>query len=170
MWDVASDKAIDKVPQTLSLQKVIVETIAISPDGSTLATNGSGVEENNRVGDSDVRLFDMQTGTLKHTLTREDKRDRVESIVFSSDGKTLLGSGTAFDRQASAEIWIWSAETGQLLRTLKTGKEFGDGEELGCIADLSPDAKLVAVGLGNSIQLRNVEDGSLIRSIKLEQP
>lgn len=167
VWDLPNDK----VKQTLTLEKIVVETVVFSPDGKTLATKGSKVGEDNIVGDSDLRLWDVQSAMSKRVLTQEGRSDRVESIDFSSNGKTLMAAGIAFGQKAGSEIWMWNAETGQLVRTLNTDKQFGEGEELTFAADLSPDGKMIALGMGGgTIQLRSAEDGSLIRNFKQEQP
>ena len=80
-----------------------------------------------------------------------------------------MGAGVSSGPKAISEIWMWDTETGQLLRTLNAEKQFGEGEELTFLADLSPDGKTVAVGMGGGIiQFRSAEDGSLIRSFKQE--
>ena len=55
-----------------------VETIAFSPDGLTLASYSW---------DYTIRLWDVATGTLKHTLT--SGTGNINSDAFSSDGLTL---------------------------------------------------------------------------------
>ena len=59
-----------------------VESIAFSPDGSTLA---SGAREKT------IRLWDVVTGEQKRTLTGH--MHWVKSIAFSPDGRTLASGG-----------------------------------------------------------------------------
>ncbi|HVF10544.1 MAG TPA: hypothetical protein VNA16_07070, partial [Abditibacteriaceae bacterium] len=105
----------------------VLSTIAFSPDGKTLAS-GDGL---------DARLWDVKTGKLMRTLTSPN---RVFSVVFSPDGKTLASGGPNFDRglisnaltrtsspthraarKSSGEVRLWDVQTGQLLRTFKSG-------------------------------------------------
>ena len=79
-----------------------------SPDSMTLA---SGSE------DATVRLWDVSTGSERHTLTGHTKqvnrvRNGVTSVAFSPDG-TTIASGAA-DRT----IRLWDANTGSERHTL----------------------------------------------------
>ena len=79
---------------------------SFSPDGLTLA-----IAEN--IGDRDpldksqsVRLFDVLTGSRKHTLTGHT--DYINSVIFSPDGETLA-SGSLDET-----IRVWDVSTGRL--------------------------------------------------------
>lgn len=61
----------------------VLESMAVSPDGKTIATGGN---------DKVVRLFDVATG--KQLQTFEEHGERVEALAFSPDG-TTLASGDA---------------------------------------------------------------------------
>ena len=60
-------------------REVVVNAIAFSPDGQTLAA-GEGRE---------VRLWDVSTGKLMSTF--KEHQGRVYAVAFSPDGKTLAG-------------------------------------------------------------------------------
>lgn len=83
----------DKVP--------VVNTVALSPDGATLATAGD---------DHLVRLWNAADGTLVRTLRGHS--DWIQRVVFSPDGNLLATAGN--DRR----IHIWEAATGRLVRAL----------------------------------------------------
>jgi WD40 repeat protein len=78
-----------------------LESVAFSPDGKLLATSSQ---------DSTVRLWEVETGKVRHTLKGHD--GEIDSVAFAPDGKTLA-SGCK-----DKTIKLWDAQTGALLRTL----------------------------------------------------
>jgi len=90
-WDCSSGKEL----QCLGNADEDYQSMALSPDGKTLATDGwhSGVGHV-------VRLWDAESGTELHELAVPDAP--VNALAFSQDGKMLAaGSGTAaiYERQ-----------------------------------------------------------------------
>jgi WD40 repeat protein len=79
----------------------LVWTLAISPDGHTLASSGD---------DQTIRLWDLQTGNCLHVC--HEHTGWVRSVIFSSDGQWLL-SGS--DDRA---IKLWDVRTGHCMETL----------------------------------------------------
>jgi WD40 repeat protein/tRNA A-37 threonylcarbamoyl transferase component Bud32 len=77
--------------QTLSGDLGIVESVAISPDGQTLASGSK---------DKTIKLWHLQTGKLKNTISQLP--DKVDSLAFSPDGKTLVTGGS---EDGAIEIW-----------------------------------------------------------------
>ena len=86
-------------------------SISFSPDGKTLASSGDEW-------DSNIRLWDVQTGELLKTLKKrtafEDFEGRdVNSVVFSPDGNTIAsGSG-------NGTIRLWNPHTGEFIKYLE---------------------------------------------------
>jgi WD40 repeat protein len=82
--------------------------MALSPDGSIMATGGKS-----------VRLLDARTGKLLRELTGHLKR--TQSIVFSADGKRIIAGGSYGTTNA------WEVATGKHLVTLFAFAEMKNG-------------------------------------------
>ena len=82
-----------------------VVSVSFSPDGSTLASASD---------DRKVRLWDVETGALKQTLTGDMDwgHDWITSVAFSPDGRTLAGGS------ASKTVRLWDTITGDQIREL----------------------------------------------------
>jgi WD40 repeat protein len=89
-----------------------VNSVAISFDGATIVSGSK---------DKTIKIWDLATGKLLHTLTGHS--DEVNSIAISSDGKTIV-SGSR-----DKTIKIWDITTGKLLHTLT-----GDSNEVVLVA------------------------------------
>ena len=105
--------------------------VSFSPDGKTLAVEDYLIQTNNLV--YVIKLLD--THSWKEKLILKDTSDVVVSLSFSPDGKLLAVSGLT-----SAEINLWSTNTGRIERTLKTPR-------FSSSVAFSPDGKLFAAAL-----------------------
>jgi WD40 repeat protein len=132
---------LGEVKQRLAANNV--NTVAISPDGQTIAiANISGT----------LKLWDTVSGTLMQNLEGQDVQTR--SVAFSPDGKSVAGGGYG------NTVKIWDAETGALKRTLS-----GHSNEITAVA-FSPDGKLVASGsFDYTVRLWDAETGALKRTL-----
>jgi WD40 repeat protein len=110
-------------PKALSNHSQEVTTLAFSPDGSLLASGSL---------DKTVRIFDVASGQLKHTLDRTN--DRIMDVRFSDDSQLLAVA--SWDRL----IWILDPVAGNWIGSLR-----GPTEKANSVA-LSPDKSLVAAG------------------------
>ncbi|MCU0515275.1 MAG: CHAT domain-containing protein [Oscillatoria sp. Prado101] len=80
----------------------MIDSVAISPDGQTVASGGY---------QQPVTLWDTGTGRRLRILTEHS--GRVYSVAFSPNGKILASGGE------DSTIRIWNYRTGELLQTLK---------------------------------------------------
>ena len=106
-------------------------------------------------GDNTIRLWDADTGELRHTL--EGHRGEVRSVAFSPDGSTIA-STTVYEDNT---IRLWDADTGELRHTLE-----GHRGEVRSVA-FSPDGSTIASGSAdNTIRLWDADTGKQLRGIE----
>ncbi len=118
LWDIATGQ--EKTP-ALKGHGGSVESVAFSPDGTTLAT-GSW--------DSTVKLWDV--ATRRERMTLEGHTASVQSVAFSPDGKRLASIGF------TPELILWDIASGKRLRT------WAGRQDLGQRVCFSPDGRWVA--------------------------
>ncbi len=140
VWDVATSTSL-KTLGTPPGNTEYVSSLDFSPDGQTLAS-GEGSKNQDYV----IRLWDVTTGTLHHTLTGHT--GEILSVCFSPDGQTLA-SGNGQNPwtevgMADYTIQLWDVATGELRKTLIG--HFGSVSSL-C---WSPDGQTLASGGGYS--------------------
>jgi RNA polymerase sigma factor (sigma-70 family) len=122
------------------------ECIAFSPDGKHIACGGSAIP---KLGN--IRLYELATGKVVRGM--HSQQDRIRSLTFSPDGKTLVSTG-ALPRPLSldgserlgfmpAVNRVWDVTTGKELPSTLKRLEFGGGLSK-CLA-LSPDGRTLAV-------------------------
>ncbi|HEX9792372.1 MAG TPA: protein kinase [Planctomycetota bacterium] len=115
--------------------------LAWSDDGSLLAAGGA---------DGVVRLIEVSTGALRGSLS--DGGNPVDSVRFSPDGEFVAAT------DANGRARAWRSSGGPPLWVV-----VGRGR-----LDFAPEGFLVAVPFQESVQVRDVRDGRLVRS--LERP
>ncbi|WP_327396308.1 nSTAND1 domain-containing NTPase [Streptomyces phaeochromogenes] len=120
-----------------------VDSIALSPDGHTVAANSR---------DGKVRIWSLPGGQLRHTLAGYDSG---EVATFSPDGRTLAVASAG---GAGAVITLWDPVTGRKLRTLTVP----DGSVRGMA--FSPDGRTVAASSPRAVRVWDVATGRLRHS------
>jgi WD40 repeat protein len=132
-------RASDAAAESVITQPSVVNSVAISPDGSRIATAGT---------DGIARLW-----TVDGRLLRELKGHRraLTGIAFSPDGKLVATSS----RDVTAKIW--DARTGRLLHTLVghmktvTSVAFSPDGRFVLTASEDRDARLWSVNTGETV-------------------
>ena len=128
-------------------------SLSFSPDGKMLASSGDEW-------DSNVRLWDVQTGELLRTLEKravfEDFEGRdVNSVVFSPDGK-IIASGSG-----NGTIRLWNANTGEFIRYL-----VGHRKSVNSVA-FSPNGKTLMSAGTEGVGIWNVNTGEFIDEVQV---
>ncbi|BAZ87911.1 trypsin-like peptidase domain-containing protein [Dolichospermum compactum] len=134
--------------QTLSGHSGDVYSVAISPDGRTLASGSY---------DNTIKIWNLATGKLIRTLSGHSRSvvsRSVESVAISPDGRTLA-SGSR-----DKTIKIWNLATGELIRTLS-----GHSGDVHSVA-ISPEGRTLASASGDyTIKIWNLATGEQIRTL-----
>ena len=122
VWDVTTQREI------MSPDIKDVNALAFSPDSATLALGGR----------ESIYLFALETtAEQKPKVIRSNFRVFNDTLTFSPDGTTLIGSGRG---DWGFLIKLWDVETGNLLATLT-----GHTEPITTLV-LSPDGQTLASG------------------------
>ena len=126
----------------------LVESMAYSPDGKTLAT-GSFRE---------VVLWDVEKAAIKQRLSGFD--DRVVTLDFSRDGKLLATGGGA--PTENGEIKLFDTATWKVVKEIKDGHSdtvFG--------VSFSPDGKLLATAAADKfVKVFEVPGGKFVKAFE----
>jgi Tol biopolymer transport system component len=117
-------------------QPPLINALAYSPDGSLLAVGGY----------KEILLHKADGSAIEARLL--GKSDRILSLAFTPDGKTLVAAGGAPAR--FGEVQIWDVASRKLLRSVMETSDTLFG------GSISPDGKFVAFG-GADKTLRSVE-------------
>ncbi|MES5823372.1 helix-turn-helix domain-containing protein [Streptomyces sp. RG80] len=115
-----------------------VDSLAVSPDGHTLATHSS---------DGGIRIWSLPSGRLRHTFTGPGVSD---IAAFSPDGRTLAVATAA---GSGATVGLWDPVTGRNLRTFAVP----DGSVRGLA--FSPDGRALAAASPMAVRVWDVGTG-----------
>ncbi len=151
IWDVGTGKKI----RALGGHPAAIFSVTFSPDGKILVSTGALRKEV-------VKLWDVNTGSLIHTLDTEDVApvaSVVTSVAFSPDSKTLALPG--YDES----ILLWNVTTGKQIRSL--GGNPNNPVDTQTPIAFSPDGKILASDSSdNAIKLMDVKTGLLLYTLK----
>lgn len=164
VWDFIKNESMD-----LDGHEAAVGVVAASPCGKKFATGGR---------DGKVFIWNAATGkklveyrghNFPNTPPGDSQTTTLRSICFSPDSKHVVSvsyGNSPFVRHLNCEVKIWSAETGNTLKTLEgqhtTSRSFSI-----CHATYSPDGKLIATGgFDRQLKLWDAMTGRELRVIK----
>ncbi len=132
IWDIET-KQINRV---FDVQEPNIKALAFSPDGKilALASKVGPVGQEAPFYISEIVVWDFESGRRNYSI---HENAGVEALVFTPDGKMLIGAGGYFD-----DIHFWDSFSGNKIASLKPDQ---------CITQLaiSPDGKILA-GCGSS--------------------
>ncbi|MDE0637723.1 MAG: hypothetical protein OXI43_17945 [Candidatus Poribacteria bacterium] len=105
------------LPIYLSSHIYPVQALEFSPDGKTLASSSRSEYQPFDITAGIIHLWDVDTGLSTSTLKTPGRR--VDTIAFSSDGKTLASDGSK-RWKGSRKILIWDLTTHRLISMIDT--------------------------------------------------
>ena len=121
------------------VQPPVITALRFSPDGSAIAVSGN----------REVLLHKADGSALLQRFP--GKAERILSVAFSADGKTLVAGGGTPAKFGEVQIWDVAAAKQRGAVTLTTDTVFG--------ASVSPDSTYIAVG-GADNTVRVIETAS----------
>lgn len=133
LWDTATGNEVAckvKAPEGF-----VPISIALSPDGKTLAVGGL----------KDIKLFSVASGAVVRTFSGHS--GKVSNVVFSPDGKSIASAS----RDKTCKVW--SVNNGNVLTTVSGDQDMFD------VSFLNGGKEFAALGWMNEIKVFEVSTG-----------
>ena len=121
-------------------------SIALSPDGKTLATNDTSYSAL-----GEAKLWELESGKELATLT--EHKGFVTAVAFSPDGATLATVTVAEKGVELPEVRLWDVATKKVRQILRAR-----ARPVFTLA-FSPDSRTLATGEGGTVRLWNTVTG-----------
>ncbi len=161
LWDVASGRQLQRFDQ-----RGWIRDIAISPDGTKLASNSL---------DDSVCLWDLSSGTRIYKLPGHGRLGGKRAIAFAPDGKSFFSWGD------DMELRKWDVQTGKAIAELPIRPEgvrvftdedepmdhYSDEDRWGGVmaGALTPDAGRLIVETSNKLFSFDTASGKELRQV-----
>jgi len=148
LWGMPGGRLLSVLDSRRPGSERVLSSLAFSPDGSRLAC---AMALTSKTPNNVVEVRDVKTGALMRTLLLPDQGE-LSNVVFSADGKLVAAAN---DR----DIFVWQAETGELLHTLT-------GHTSMLSLAFSPDgAQLASASYDKTVRLWSVAEGRLLHTL-----
>jgi WD40 repeat protein/uncharacterized caspase-like protein len=126
-----------------------VSELEFSKDGTTLLYSAGG----------SIVLVSVEDGTIRNTISAPDENFSIQGFANSNGSEKLV----YFVNNSDFSMNVVSTQSGEILYTLKDSKA-GEGYYPFSIA-FSDDGQMIATITAESIDLWNVETGSIVRNL-----
>jgi WD40 repeat protein len=147
LWDARAYTKIGSLPLTEE-----IDSLAISPDGRTLAAGGF----------TDVTLWDLDSRSVAARVPSRSQRDRVYNIAFSPDGRTLAWTAEGgFNQIVSrgGKVILLDLDRRTELASLPGDTGYMHG------VSFSPDGSMVASASATEVLLWSIPQLALISAL-----
>ncbi|MGH7170470.1 MAG: WD40 repeat domain-containing protein [Gemmataceae bacterium] len=149
VWQVDKESPLftKRIKREGGVHQLVMARIVFSPDSKTLYTGN----------DQTIHGWEAATGKQTYRFQHStEKETRVDTIVFSRDGKLFATAGGR-----NGLVHLWDTHAGKLLHV------FGGHKRYVRCAAFSPDSNLLATGLDDwTVRLWDVKSGKEVRKVE----